>query len=90
MGLRKGQTNNPNGRPKKGNTITELINAKLNKQLFVERLIEMAIPKAKAKTDFQALKLILNYIDGMPVQKQQIEIDNDKVERFKMYLNEGK
>lgn len=75
---KKGQSGNPNGRPKKGQTLTDLANEYLNgtepgekvtrKEQFVRSVAVMA-----KKGDMAAIRLIWNYIDGMPVQKTEID-----------------
>lgn len=74
-----GQSGNPNGRPKKGHTLTdamrELLEAKRQdpskagrsvqaKKLFVESVYHRAV-----NGDPTAMKLLWNYVDGMPEQK---------------------
>ena len=81
--FKKGSVGNPNGRPPKGETITELVKEYLNKQaptkdkltykdLFVKKVLEKAY-----KGDMQAIKLLWNYIDGMPLQKQLLDHDGE-------------
>lgn len=70
---------NPNGRPKKGTTLTDLMKeylesenpttGRLRKEEFVEKVALLAY-----KGDPTSLKLIWNYLDGMP--KQTIEQTN--------------
>lgn len=77
MGCKPGHTNNPNGRPRKGNSLTELMEEflekipegekKTNKEKFIEKVYAQAIEKG----DTTCQKMIWNYIDGMP--KQSIE-----------------
>lgn len=74
----KGTVPNPHGRPPKGETITDLVREYLNKEapgtkdrltykdLFVKKVLEKAY-----KGDMQAIKLLWNYIDGMPLQKNE-------------------
>jgi len=101
MGLRKGQTNNPNGRPRKGQTLTDLMEKYLNKkvdtkqgkkkykEIFVQKVIELAF-----KGELSAIKLIWNYIDGLPVQKidQKTEISTKSpmAEAIQNLINENK
>jgi hypothetical protein len=79
MGLSKGQTNNPNGRPtgsKNKNTkaIRELIDDSINIESLIKRLDLLA----KGKDDrlsLEAIKLIFSYRYGRPAQTLEI---NDK------------
>lgn len=74
-----GESGNPNGRPPKGTSLTELMKEHLskedgsvnkeNKQIFIEKVYEMAM-----KGDMAAIKLIFNYHEGLP--KQSIQIGN--------------
>jgi len=75
--LRKGQTANPNGRPKKGESLTETMKMFLEqappgqeltyKELFVKKSYQKAI-----EGDPTFAKLVWNYIDGMP--KQSVDL----------------
>ncbi|MBW2991993.1 hypothetical protein KY345_02125 [Candidatus Woesearchaeota archaeon] len=68
-----GISGNPNGRPKKNETITDIVKNTLRREvetregrrqlreLFSQKVIEMAL-----KGDIQAIKLIWNYDSGMP------------------------
>ena len=59
----KGQSGNPKGRAPKGQTITDLLRQELDRQKFVEALLELCYAK-----DLAAIKLVINYVDGLPVQ----------------------
>lgn len=69
-----GTSGNPKGRPPKGQSLTELMREFLEdvpegreityKELFIKNVITMAL-----QGDFYAIKLIWNYIDGMPTQR---------------------
>lgn len=65
--IQKGETRNPKGRPKKGNALTDLLAAKLDKAAFVERVIRFAMEE-NAKDAAPYIKLIIEYLDGKPVQ----------------------
>jgi hypothetical protein len=77
----EGVSGNPNGRPKKGTTLTELMEKYLEdsepehkvtrKEEFIAKVATMAY-----KGDLQAIKLIWNYLDGMP--KQSVELQGSK------------
>ncbi len=56
-----GQSGNPSGRPRLGNSITELIRQNLDKQRFVEALLNLAY-----SGDLPAIRLVMQYHDGLP------------------------
>jgi hypothetical protein len=77
----KGQSGNPNGRPKKGRTLTEEIEKVLrgkgpdgrpNKALFAERVVQLAI-----EGNVAASNLVLSYIDGKPLQAIDLTSQGD-------------
>jgi hypothetical protein len=71
-----GQSGNPRGRPKKGKSVTELIEkvaqakrtgAQMNRlEELVRKLFDLAIGG-----DVAAAKVILAYLEGMPVERVQ-------------------
>lgn len=73
-----GQTGNPNGRPPKGYSITDMMRAKMDeideatgktyRELLVNKLFKVAIRKG----DIAAMKLAIQYLDGMPLQRTDI------------------
>ena len=80
MPWQPGQSGNPKGRAKKGQTITDEIRKELKRRIipdgdkFISRrkaiakvLIELSI-----KGDLQAIKQLMTYIDGLPIEKHEI------------------
>lgn len=75
----KGQSGNPNGRPRKGESLTDLMRKFLehkpegmemsNREAFITRVYHLAMQRG----DTALIKLIWNYLDGMPVQKEERE-----------------
>ena len=59
-----GESGNPNGRPPKGEALTDALRAKVDKDTLASKLIEMALEKG----DLGALKYIYDRIDGRPVE----------------------
>lgn len=67
--FQKGQSGNPNGRPKKGYSITETMREMFGKDPSIkEKLVQTIIDKAIGG-DVSAMKLIINYTDGVPKQQ---------------------
>ena len=67
-----GASGNPRGRPR-GKTLSE----RLRKALTIKEqkaIIEVLIGMAKAG-DLAATKLIFNYVDGLPVQKGEAQVE---------------
>jgi len=71
----KGKFGNPLGRPRRGQTITALLEQRLDKEQFVSKLIALASggPGIDATTQLSAMRLILNYVDGLPIAKIEAE-----------------
>jgi hypothetical protein len=72
MGLKKGMTNNPKGRPKKGQTFTDILDAKFSKEEFLEKAWEMAM-----NGDVAALKYLGDRWEGSPRQTTLIQGDSE-------------
>jgi hypothetical protein len=64
-----GQSGNPNGRPPKGQSLTEILKEKVNPEDVAEKLIQLAIEKE----DMTALKYIYDRIDGRP--KESVDLN---------------
>ena len=89
----KGQSGNPNGRPKSASSIAQLLRKKVNKTRFVEALLDAAYGG-----DVRAIGLVLAYTDGLPMRQgdngrflQGIKIevnyvDRERIERLRLNL----
>lgn len=67
-----GNIANPNGRPPKGHSITETIRAMMDEKPEIKKALGAKILQHAMEGDPTAMRLIWNYLDGMPRQ----EIDN--------------
>lgn len=89
--FKPGESGNPKGRPKGTVSITSEIKKRLLTfppgqtgqkktylQLMVDRILQMAI----VDKNEQMLKLIINYTDGMPIQKISGDPDNPLIVQF--------
>lgn len=83
-----GQSGNPNGRPKgSGLNLTALLKDKLEEiapekeETYKEIFIKTLLHKALIEKDLQSLKLIMNYVDGLP--KQTFGLDDETKEQIK-------
>lgn len=78
--LLPGHTANPNGRPKREHSITDAIREIMDekpdlRKALGTKLIKMAIEEG----DLGAMKLIINYLEGMPVQPTDITSNGEEV-----------
>lgn len=63
-----GESGNPKGRPPKGHSITETIRAMMDEKPEIKRALGAKIIQHAMEGDTVAMKLIWNYLDGMPTQ----------------------
>lgn len=64
-----GESGNPEGRPPKEETLTEILRCKIDKDAIADKLIAIAMEK----DDLAALKYIYDRIDGKPKEKHEVE-----------------
>lgn len=61
--FKPGQCGNKNGRPKKGETFTDIINTTIDKDAIIRKLEQLAL-----KGDMTAIKYICDRVEGSPTQ----------------------
>ena len=71
MPWEKGQSGNPDGRPKKGKTYTDAIRAKFTPEELAKELESLILAHS-----FSALKYAYDRLEGTP--KQHVEMSNEK------------
>lgn len=85
--MKPGTTLNPNGRPKTGESLTDLarkvmetipidLNMKGQKKKFKQLFIEAMLKQAIKNPDGAAATRLMQHIDGMPIQKTIVEQTN--------------
>lgn len=70
----KGKSGNEKGRPPKGYSITEMMKEMLTSQPEIKKAIGQSIAKKALQGDVTALKLLWNYLDGMPKQDGTLDM----------------
>jgi ribosomal protein L17 len=94
MPFKQGKSGNPKGRPKKGETLTDLLREKIEipkttreKLTRKEKIIEKLITLAEAG-DLSALKYLFDRIDGRP--KESIELTDSAIDtRLREIMTHG-
>lgn len=73
------QNINKDGRPKKGYSITEWFQEMLNSDPEIKNELGLAILAKAKQGDPTALKLVWNYMDGMPKQSSDITSNGETI-----------
>ena len=85
--FKKGQSGNPNGRPKGSRNLTTILREMLEEEIevnvdgvktkkqFQEVIVRKLLQKAN-EGNLKAIEQILDRMEGKPVQKQEIKTDN--------------
>jgi len=87
MGWKPGESGNPNGRPKKGRTYTDLLMEKLDKETFVNKVIEMI-----KSGNSSVIEQTWNRVEGKVTDTHRIvdEDDNDMSITFNVNIVDKK
>lgn len=81
MGLPKGRTNNPNGRPRTGKAMVDILRQKLDPSDFWDKVIAMAYDG-----NVRCIEMISDRLCGKPMQSIETAdvTKKDNVDTFKM------
>lgn len=74
--FKPGESGNPNGRPPKGYSITEMMKEMLANEPKVKETLGKVIITKALEGDITAIKTVWQYMDGMP--KQSVELTGDE------------
>jgi len=84
-----GESGNPNGRPLKGYSITETIKAMLKAKPEIKQALGNKILSKALQGDVTAIKMLWQYMDGMPAQTMKLEGDKEEPILIKLTLNQN-
>lgn len=68
----EGVSGNPKGRPPKGYSITEMMKEMLSSKPEVKEAIGKSILKKALEGDVTAMRMLWQYMDGMPLNKTEL------------------
>lgn len=74
-----GESGNPNGRPPKGYSITEMMKEMLSSKPEVKETLGKVIITKALEGDITAIKTVWQYMDGMPKQAIDHTSDGEKI-----------
>ena len=85
--FKKGQSGNPKGRPEGTFSLLTLLKQELqkvpegqDKKTYADLIVKRMLKQAIEKGDQQQIKLIWNYIEGMPRQDLNVDVKTQKIE----------
>lgn len=76
--FKPGESGNPNGRPPKGYSITEMMKEMLSSKPEVKETLGKVIITKALEGDITAIKTVWQYMDGMPKQNVTLEGNENK------------
>lgn len=79
---------NPNGRPPKGQTITETFREMMNTDPLIKEALCRKVLKMALEGDLGAIKLLWSYIDGKPKQPVDVYDGRESIREMKAYINQ--
>jgi hypothetical protein len=71
---------NRNGRPPKGHSITETIQAMMDEKPEIKRALGQRILQMALEGDLAAIRTIWGYIDGLPAQATDVTTGGERLE----------
>lgn len=72
-----GQSGNPNGRPPKGQALTDLMREMMEENPNIKKAIMAKLMEGAAKGDIAFIREVLDRIEGKPIQKNENKIVTD-------------
>ncbi len=82
--FKKGVVTNPNGRPKKGTSLTDLLEKHLDKEEFVKEVIRLAKEEGRESL----IKYIIDRIDGKITEKHEVSTPESRKFNVKITKDE--
>lgn len=78
----KGVSGNPKGRPPLGHSITEAIRELMDEKPEIKKALGSKVIELALLGDMKAIRVIWNYLDGLPKQSVDITSAGEKIEGF--------
>lgn len=83
----KGVSGNPAGRPPKGQTITDAIRSMMGEKPEIKKALTQKILQMALEGDIAAIRMLWNYLDGMPKQLIEINDPQKEIAEMKEYVS---